>query len=334
MTEVIALSADELEKLLTFPALIEALREGFRRGVIVPFRHHHAIQVAGEPEATLLLMPAWDMADGRAGGEHIGVKVVTVHPGNSERGLPSVQGTYLLLDGRTGALRATLDGTALTLRRTAAASALAASYLAREDASRLLMVGAGALAPHLIEAHASVRRIGRVDIWNHRRERAEALAHRLRDAGAGYEIMAVENIEAAAREADVISCATLSAKPLIRGAWLKAGAHLDLVGAFTPAMRESDDAAATRASIFVDTRAGALQEAGDIVQPIEAGLIGEAAIRADLFDLCRGLHPGRTDAGEVTLFKSVGTALEDLVAAAFALRATGGGSGRPAPPLP
>jgi ornithine cyclodeaminase len=326
----IALGADELKKLLTFPALVEALREGFRRGATVPVRHHHSIQVPSEPEATLLLMPAWDLSGGEAGGAFIGVKIVTVHPGNAARGLPSVHGTYLLLDGRTGALRATLDGTALTLRRTAAASALAASYLARADASRLLMVGAGALAPHLIEAHASVRRIERVEIWNHRRERAEALAGTLRDAGARYEIAAVENLETAAREADIISCATLSAKPLIRGAWLKAGAHLDLVGAFTPKMRESDDAAVARASVFVDTRAGALKEAGDIVQPIAAGLIDEAAIRADLFDLCRGLHPGRADADEVTLFKSVGTALEDLVAAAFALGARRAAVGRSA----
>ena len=325
MSGPVALSAADLEKRLTFPALVEALREGFGRGIIVPIRHHHSIQVPGEQEATLLLMPAWDMAgaggDGAGDGEHIGVKVVTVHPGNSARGLPSVQATYLLLDGRTGTLMATLDGTMLTLRRTAAASALAASYLAREDASRLLMVGAGALAPHLIAAHASQRPITRVDIWNHRPERAEALAATLRRGGARYDVRAVDDLEAAAREADIVSCATLSAEPLIRGAWLKAGAHLDLVGAFTPAMREGDDAAVARAAIFVDTRAGALREAGDIMQPIAAGLIGEAAIRADLFDLCRGLHPGRSDADEVTLFKSVGTALEDLVAAAFSLRA-------------
>jgi ornithine cyclodeaminase len=328
MSGPVALSAEDLEKLLAFPALVEALREGFRRGIIVPVRHHHTIQVPGEKEATLLLMPAWDMAGGGEArdGEHIGVKIVTVHPGNAARGLPSVQATYLLLDGRTGELMATLDGTMLTLRRTAAASALAASYLAREDSSRLLMVGAGALAPHLIEAHASQRPIERVEIWNHRPERAEALAATLRRAGARYEIVAVGDLEAAAREADIISCATLSAEPLIRGAWLKAGAHLDLVGAFTPGMRESDDAAVTRAAIFVDTRAGALKEAGDIVQPVQAGLIGEAAIRADLFDLCRGLHPGRTDAEEVTLFKSVGTALEDLVAAAFAMKGAAVGS--------
>lgn len=322
MTAPVALSAAELESRLTFPALVEALREGFRRGIIVPVRHHHTIQIPSEKEATLLLMPAWDMAGAGTGdaGEFIGVKIVTVHPGNAARGMPSVQGIYLLLDGRTGELRATLDGTMLTLRRTAAASALAASYLARENSSRLLMVGAGALAPHLIAAHASQRPIERLAIWNHRPERAEALAAALSQTGAEYEVVAVEDLEAAAREADIISCATLSAEPLIRGGWLKPGAHLDLVGAFTPAMRESDDAAATRAAIFVDTRAGALKEAGDIMQPIAAGLIGEAAIRGDLFDLCRGMHPGRRDAEEVTLFKSVGTALEDLVAAAFALR--------------
>lgn len=328
----LTLSAAAVHARLPYPALVEALRAGFRRGATVPVRHHHTIALPGasgdETGATLLLMPAWDTdadpgtgagAGADAGATFIGIKIATVHPGNAARGLPSVQATYLLLDGATGTVRATLDGTALTLRRTAAASALAASYLARDDAASLLMVGAGALAPHLIAAHASQRPIQTVAIWNHRRERAEALADALAAENPGYAVRAVADLEAAARAADIVSCATLSAAPLVRGAWLKPGAHLDLVGAFTPAMRESDDEAARRASVFVDTRAGALREAGDIVQPIAAGAIAEADIRGDLSDLCRELHPGRTRAAEITLFKSVGTALEDLVAAELAV---------------
>jgi ornithine cyclodeaminase len=244
------------------------------------------------------------------------VKVVAVHPGNAARGRSSVSGAYLLMEGGTGAPLAIVDGQALTLWRTAAASALAASYLARADAVRLVMVGAGALAPYLVEAHASVRPIAEVTVWNRNAAGAEAVASVL--AGKPFRVRAATDLEAAVRAADIVSCATLSSEPLVMGAWLAPGAHLDLVGAFTPAMRECDDAAVQRARLYVDTRDGALKEGGDIVQPLAAGLIGRADIVGDLFDLCRGEAPGRRSAEEVTLFKSVGTALEDLAAAALA----------------
>jgi len=311
------LSADDLDRIFDFPALIDALRHGFQDEVEVPVRHHHAIERPGEPAATLLLMPAW--TKGSAQPAFAGVKVVSVYPGNASRDLPSVLGAYLLLDGATGAPLAAIDGQALTLWRTAAASALAASYLARDDARRLGMVGAVALAPYLVAAHASVRPIADVAVWNHNSSRAEALAREL--SGRAYSVRATDDLEAAIRAADVVSCATLSPEPLVRGAWLKPGAHLDLVGAFTPKMRESDDEAARRARIFVDTRAGALKEAGDIVQPLKAGVIRESDIAGDLFDLCRGEAAGRESAEEITLFKSVGTAVEDLAAAILACSA-------------
>jgi ornithine cyclodeaminase len=310
-------SADDLARIFTFPDLIEALRGAFRRGAVVPVRHHHTIDIAGEPAATLLLMPAWDdMAGARADAAFIGVKIVAVHPGNAARGRPSVSGAYLLTEGRTGSPLAIIDGQALTLWRTAAASALAASYLARDDAARLVMVGAGALAPYLVEAHASVRPVSGVLVWNRSKARAEAVAASL--AGKSYSVSATRDLEAAVRAADIVSCATLSSQPLVMGEWLRPGAHLDLVGAFTPAMRECDDAAVTGARLYVDTRNGALKEGGDLVQPLQAGLIGRADIVGDLFDLCRGEASGRRSAEEVTLFKSVGTALEDLAAAALA----------------
>jgi ornithine cyclodeaminase len=313
------ISADELRQTFAFPALIEALRHAFKSDVEVPVRHHHAIERPGEPAATLLLMPAWTKGEGRA---FAGVKIVTVYPGNSLRGLPSVMGAYLLLDGATGAPLAVVDGQALTLWRTAAASALAASHLARKDARRMVMVGAGALAPYLIAAHRSIRPLEEVLVWNRSPERAEALAAQL--SNEGHPVHATENLEAAVREADIVSCATLSAEPLVKGAWLKPGAHLDLVGAFTPKMRESDDEAVRRARLYVDTRAGALKEAGDIVQPLQAGIIKESDIAGDLFDLCRGKAEGRRTAEEITLFKSVGTALEDLAAATLALTTVSG----------
>jgi ornithine cyclodeaminase len=286
--------------------------------VAVPVRHHHVINIAGEPSATLLLMPAWDDLSQPEGSRegYLGVKVVSAYPGNMARGLPGVAAIYVLMAARTGEPLAIIDGE-LTNWRTAAASALAASYLAREDASRLVMVGAGALASYLIEAHASVRPIAEVCVWNRSPARAEALAAEF--AGQRYSVRAARDLEAAVQNADIVSCATFSSEPLVKGAWLKAGAHLDLVGAFTPQMRESDDAAVRRARIFVDTRAGALNEAGDILQPLRAGLIGESDIVGDLFDLCRGKIGGRGSPDEITLFKSVGTALEDLAAASLAI---------------
>ncbi len=300
------IDGEQVDRALGYAELIERLRAGFRTGCEAPLRHHHAIQTP-DGDGTLLLMPAW-----QAGGR-LGVKQVTIFPANAARGLPSVMGVYFLLDAVTGEPAAVIDGVRLTVRRTAAASALAASYLARDNSAELLMVGAGAMAPHLIAAHAAVRPIRRVAIWNRNPDRAERLAESL--AGADYQVEATVDLEGAARAADVVSCATLSTAPLIRGAWLKPGAHLDLVGAYLPTMRESDDEAVRRARIFVDTRGGAIVEGGDIADPLRRGVIGEADILADLPDLCRSGHPGREGDDEITLFKSVGHALEDLVAA-------------------
>lgn len=305
------IETDTLHRLLDPAALIDCLRSAFRDSVTAPPRHHHTVPVGpNAPDNTLLLMPAWQP------GTYTGVKVVSVAPGNAVRSLPTVQGTYLLFDGQTGTPLAALDGRALTLLRTAAASALAADFLARADAEHLLMVGAGALAPYLIRAHAHIRPIQSVRIWNRTPARAERLAGEF--AEAPYRVTATRDLAEAASWADVISCATLSQEPLIRGAWLQPGTHLDLVGGFTPTMREADDAAVHDARLFVDTVDGALTEAGDLIQPLRRGVIERDAILADLAALCRGAHPGRRTAEEITLFKSVGTALEDWAAARLA----------------
>ncbi|MEE8145223.1 MAG: ornithine cyclodeaminase family protein [Kiloniellales bacterium] len=304
------LSAADVEAALDWDSLIERLRQAFRRGAEVPVRHHHEIANPGGPEGTLLLMPAWQS------GRHIGVKVVTIFPDNGEQGLPSVMAAYLLLDGKTGSPIALIDGPTLTLKRTAAASALASGYLSRPDCERLLMVGTGALAPYLVSAHAAVRPICNVLIWGRAPDKAAKLAKRLDRAD--FRVAATEDLEAAAQGADIISCATLSRDPLVRGDWLRPGQHLDLVGAFRPDMRESDDQAIRRARVFVDTRDGATKEAGDIVQPIESGVLDPADVAGDLFDLTRGARAGRRYYDQITLFKSVGTALEDLAAAELA----------------
>lgn len=306
-------TADDLTGLLSYDALVDALASAFQSDIAVPVRHHHTIPQPGA-DATLLLMPAWT----EEGERYLGCKVVTVFPANADAGKPSVYGQYLLMSGATGEPLALIDGRQLTAWRTAAASALAARYLARQDASHLVMIGAGALAPHLVRAHAAVRSIARVTLWNRTRGKAIALGFGLEVSGIKVEV--TDDLEAAVRAADIVSCATLSAKPLIKGAWLKAGTHVDLVGGFTPKMREADDAAIRRARVFVDTRAGAMKEAGDIVGPLKRRIIKRSDIKADLFDLCRGKAKGRSSAKEITLFKSVGTAIEDLAAAMLVWR--------------
>ena len=303
-------SASEVDAGLDYGCLMDALRDAFGRDTVVPLRHHHTLATGGR-EATLLLMPAWSVPD--PAPAFVGVKVVTVYPDNPARDLPSVMGTYLLLDGASGTPVASIDGPALTARRTAAASALAADYLARPDAHRLLMVGTGRLAACLIEAHAAARPIRQTVIWGRNRDKAEQLARRL-DAPANR-VTATDDLAAAVGEADIVSCATTSSDPVVRGDWLNEGVHVDLVGGFRPDMREADDEVIRRGRIFVDTRAGALAEAGDITQPLDAGVLAADDIAGDLFDLCQARVNGRQTAGEITVFKSVGSALEDLAAA-------------------
>jgi ornithine cyclodeaminase len=309
---MLILDPNQTRQHLDWDALINALATMFRDGCVMPVRHHHAVDVPGEAEAMLLLMPAWQP------GQYIGVKLVSVFPDNHLRGLPAIHGSYLLSSGRTGELLAVLDGGELTARRTAAASALAARYLAREDASRLLVVGTGRLSLNLIEAHSRVRSIEDVMIWGRDKDKASLAA--VEAKALGYPVRVVDDLEAAARQADIISCATLSRSPLIRGAWLKPGSHLDLIGAFTKDMRESDDEAVRRARVFVDTRAGAFAEAGDILQPIAAGVIDRDHVLGELAELVGGAE-GRKGPEDITLFKSVGAALEDLAGAILAYEA-------------
>jgi alanine dehydrogenase len=308
------ISGEDLDRVLTYPALIEALREAFRADITVPLRHHHPIAQQQGGAAMILLMPAWNSGQ----GSFLGCKIVTVFPDNAKVSRPSIYGSYMLMSGETGEPLAVMDGTTLTAWRTACASALAASYLAREDAAHLVMIGAGALAPHLVRAHASVRPIKKVTLWNRTRKRAVQTAFGL--SVGGLEVEVTDDLEAAVREADIVSCATLSPEPLVRGKWLKKGAHVDLVGAYTPKMREADDDAIKKARVYVDTRAGATKEGGDIVQPLKSGVLKKDGIRGDLFELCRGEAKGRSGNLQVTLFKSVGTAIEDLAAAMLVWR--------------
>lgn len=302
---------------LPYKALVEALRAMFKAGCEMPVRHHHTMGVPDEADATLLLMPAWTP------GQYLGVKLVTVVPGNATRGLPSISGQYILSDARTGAGLALIDGAVLTGRRTAAASALAADYLARKDAGHLVIAGTGSLSRPLAEAHCAMRPIRKVTIWGRRLAAAEDVAADLR-ACLDVEVVAAADLEAAVRTADIVSAATMSQTPIILGDWLPEGCHVDLVGAYKPTMRESDDSAIRRARVYVDTRAGAMKEGGDIVIPLQSGVLTAEAISGDLYDLTRGTAPGRRSDTEITLFKSVGAALEDLAGAILAYEGQAG----------
>lgn len=311
---MLQISATAVDNLMTWQELVDALDSAFRNGMIQPVRHHHPVERPEGTPSMLLLMPAWSdfhkLEDPSKG--YMGVKIVTVSPDNGLINKPAVMGVYLLLDGITGEPKALIDGQSLTRWRTAAASALAARYLAREDASRLVIMGAGAVSSNLVRAHSSVRPITDIAFCVRNPQRAEATIKELRDEG--YNVYIAEDHTAAIEQADIVSAGTLATKPLIHGKHLRPGTHVDLVGAFTPDMRESDDEAVLRSRVFVDTKAGALAEGGDITQPLRDGIIQPDHILGDLFDLARGTVKGRESDQDITLFKSVGAAMEDLAA--------------------
>jgi len=296
----------EISKHLEYKKLIEALREIFQSEYTLPVRHHHFYKTPGGDENTLILMPVWN-------SEFMGLKQVTVAPANAKDHLPSIFAQYILSDSKTGQPLAFMNATELTARRTACTSALAASYLCREDAANLLIVGGGAVAKHLAQAHLTVRDFKKVSIWMRNSGKMEEFVVNLK--AQGIPAVAVTDLEESARQADLISCATLSKTPIIKGEWLKPGTHLDLIGSHKPSTRETDDEAIRKSSIFVDSRDGAIHETGELALPIAAGIISEKEVKADIVELIKGIHSGRTSTEEITLFKSAGLAIEDLAAA-------------------
>jgi alanine dehydrogenase len=294
---------DAVRTLLTPAKLIDALREALVSDIESPPRTHH--HIPGSDAATMLLMPAWRK-------DSIGVKVLTLDPARAERGFPSIDGLYLLMDGASGSPVAIIGARALTNARTAAVSALAASYLARPDASTLLMIGTGNLAAPVIEAHLSVRNYQRVVIWGRNRLKAEALRQQITT---NVEVVVAAELEGAIASADVISCATSSPEPLVCGRSVRRGTHVDLIGSYKREMREADNALFREARVVVDTRA-ALAESGDLIGPCSAGLLDASAIR-DLRELIREPLLGRKNQEEITIFKAVGMATADLATAEY-----------------
>lgn len=308
--------AAEILALAPMPRLIECLREAFRDPPNPPGRQMTPIP-GGKGDRLLLSMPAFDRDGGAA------IKLVTLFPDNGEKGLPTIQ-AVLVVFSESGTPVALLDGAMVTRLRTGAASALASTYLSRPDSAHLVVIGTGALAPYMALGHCTARPIGRVTVAGRHEERAKRTAAEIRSLiGDGVEVELATSLEKVVPVADVVCCATSSAQPVLAGKWLRPGAFVDLVGGFSPTKREADDEAVQRSRLFVDTYEGALAEAGDLLQPLESGLITRDRIEGELSDLVSGRATGRRGADEITLFKSVGTAIEDLAAVKLIVEAAG-----------
>jgi ornithine cyclodeaminase len=292
-----------------FRRLVPAIQEMNRRGTDQVDRMLLSQPTAAGARNDWLMLPAWQH------DRCFGLKTVSVFPANVARNIPSIQGAYLLFDGATGEMLCGLDGAMLTVRKTAANSAAAADWLARQDAETLCMIGAGALAPHLVEAHCAVRPIRQVLWWNRSRPAVDraiaALAPRLPKVS----LVAADDLQDAIAFADIVSAATMASVPLIKGVWLRSGTHLDLVGGYRPDMREADDDCAIFAARhYVDARFTTIEEAGDLTQPIASGALDPAAV-IDMGQVARGEKPKRISPDEITWFKSGGGGHEDLATA-------------------
>jgi len=302
------ISAEQVHAKLPALDLVNQLKQAFASDIETPMRQHFDIaNPDSERETTLLMMPSWQS------GKDIGIKLVTVVPDSYKYDLPSIKGVYVLINAVTGQVKATIDAPALTAKRTAAASALASSFLSRADSRSLLIIGTGTLSSELIAAHCAVRPIERVLVWGRNSEKAAAVVNRVKHLP--VEVTAVEDLDGAIASVDIISCATMSIDPLIKGKLLKAGQHLDMVGAYRPDMREADDDCLLRSRLVVDNYQGALKETGDLAIPLKNGVISKENVEADLFELCKKQKQFVRDEQDITFFKSVGHALEDLAAA-------------------
>ncbi|KAF5451164.1 hypothetical protein F2P56_031451 [Juglans regia] len=312
-TSPIFISTESLHSLISHQNLIHhfhACLPTVSSSLQTPIRQSYDVS----PSSSLLLMPSWSSSPLFP---YVGVKLVTYFPQNSALNLPGVHASYVLFSSITGQTLASMDGTVLTLYRTSCVSGLASKILARNDSEILVMIGAGALAPHLIKAHLSARpSLRRVIIWNRTVEKASKLAVEMRESG-GFDGVSFESngcLEEIVGLGDIVSCATNSETPLVKGERLKAGAHLDLVGSFKHSMRECDDEAIRRGRVFVDNEA-ALVEAGELVGAFEREVIGKGEIGGNIVELIKGEKVGRRNSDEITVFKSVGSAIVDILAA-------------------
>ena len=317
--DVLVLDAKAVTRLLPMRDCIGVMREALaalaRGHALVPLR-----MVMRMPDGSgfLGLMPG-HLAKDEGHDAALGMKAVSVFPGNGARGIDTHQGAVLLFEPDTGRLSALMDGATITAIRTAAVSAVATDLLARPDAVELAILGAGVQARTHLEAIAAVRPLRRVRVWSRNAERARSFADQAANAN-GLIVSAVGSAEAAVRGADIVTTVTASLEPVLRRAWLEESAHINAVGSSIPTAREIDTATMAVARLFVDRRESALNEAGDVLIPMREGAFQADHIQAELGDVIIGKHPGRRSQGELTLFKSLGIAVEDVAAAAYVVR--------------
>lgn len=306
---MLQIDSKRIHNLLPYSEFVPFMEEAYTKEYTVPSRMFNQFgNGVGEDSSTLLQMAAWQ------DGEYVGVKNVTLSPYNSQFDKPTLQGVYLLFNAQNGSPLAVFDASAITARRTAAKSAVASSFLAPDNPETLLMVGTGTLSAELIKAHCTVHPIKDIIIWEHTPGKGEKVIERLPQMEQNFSI--TDDLSQAVPKADLISVATLSVNPLIEGKWLQPGQYLDMVGAYRTDMREADDEALERSSLYVD-HDEAFEETGDLVIPLENGVIAKEDAEATLFDLCKGDFEYQQNEDEIIFFKSTGHALEDLSAALF-----------------
>ena len=296
------ITAQQIEDFFSYQEFIPFLNNYLTKKIEVPQRNHFDIG-----NNTLLLMPAWT-------DQYCGVKIATAFPNNRTIGKPTIHAVYTLFDAKTGEPLVQMDGKILTNKRTAAASALASQYLSKKESKNLLMMGNGALCPELIKAHAAVRPIKSVKIWGRNLENVQKVVSEINCAD--LEVQVSENRGSDLTWADIVSAATSTMDPIVFGQHIKAGTHIDLVGSYKPDMREADDDLIEKAKIYIDNKA-AEKECGDIFIPIKNKVINAGFIKGTLVELAGKKINGRNSEKEITLFKSVGFALEDLAAAEY-----------------
>ncbi len=308
---MLMLDADQVLNMLPYPAMAEELTQ----------MHRDDVGLVDE-----MLMESKDdsgnvnhfwVRGGWQPEKAVGAKVISIFPRNNRAAeWPSIQAVYILFEGQNGTPIACLDGTALTYIKTAADSALGSRLLSRPDAEQMLMIGAGKMAPHLVRAHCQLRpSIERVEVWNRSADKAAHLCAELADEFAGIEFSAITDLETGVRNADLVCSAIASSQPVLEGAWLKPGAHVDLIGSYTAEMREADDEVMRRGRLFVDARATTMEKTGELAIPLASGVIQTGDVLAELSELCRGEHPGRESDDEITIFKNGGGGHLDLMCA-------------------
>ncbi len=294
-------------------ALIDRLELAFAERAVVPDRHIVEVP-GGAGDRVFAAMPAFDMSGAGM------VKILTSFPDNRPSAAPRVQGVVIVLSD-CGTPIAVLDGTTLTHLRTGAASALASRFLSRPDSAHLVIIGDGAIAPTLASAHCRVRPIRKITVCGRTVDRAARTVADISRLNPGLEVVLAGDVAQAVSEADIVSCATNSATPVLHGRWLRKGAFVDLIGSSSPIRREADDDVVLMSRIFVDTFAGAMTEAGDILDPLRRGIIQSDRIEGELSDLVQRRVAARNDDQEIIMFKSVGAAIEDFAAARLILDA-------------